>query len=347
MRVVITGATGNVGTSLVLRLSADPEVSEIVGIARRVPAWSVPKVTWRAADVVDADLTAHFAGADAVVHLAWAIQPSRQPSVLRAINVDGSQRVFEAVIAAGVPTLVSASSIGAYAPGPKQPPVTEEWPATGIEGSFYSRHKAETERQLDVLEAAAPGIRVVRLRPGLIFKREAATGVRRLFLGPFLPPLRPWLVPLLPVPSDLRLQAVHTEDVAEAYRLALHRDVRGAFNIAAAPILGPTELGELLGARTVPVPWAVLEAAATATWRARLQPSPAGWVRMAQHVPMMDTARARTELGWRASWSAGDALLDLLDGLRRRSGFRTPPLDPRTTAPARLPELQTGVGARP
>jgi UDP-glucose 4-epimerase len=169
----------------------------------------------------------------------------------------------------------------------------------------------------------------VRLRPGLIFKREAATEIRRLFAGPLLPaPLvRSELIPVVPDVPRLRFQAVHSLDVGEAYRLALASDARGAFNIAAEPVIDPAVLAELLGARRVPVQGRVLRAAADVTWRLHLQPSPAGWIDLALGVPIMDTTRARTELGWRERRSATEALQELLDGMRERADYPTPPLE--------------------
>jgi UDP-glucose 4-epimerase len=155
MRIVVTGATGNVGTSVVSALAADPRVQEIAGVARRVPTLRVPRTEWVRADVVTDPLEPVFDGADAVIHLAWAIQPSRDPATLRAINVDGSRRVFEAAAAMNVAALVHASSIGVYSPGPKDRPVDESWPRDGISTSFYSRHKAEAERILDEVEREA------------------------------------------------------------------------------------------------------------------------------------------------------------------------------------------------
>ena len=72
-------------------------------------------------------------------------------------------------------------------PGPKDRAVDEGWPTDGIPTAYYSRHKAETERRLDRLVRERPDIRCVRLRPALIFKRDAGSGIRRLFLGPLLP----------------------------------------------------------------------------------------------------------------------------------------------------------------
>jgi nucleoside-diphosphate-sugar epimerase len=189
----------------------------------------------------------------------------------------------------------------------------------------------------------------VRLRPGLIFKREAATEIRRLFAGPFLPnPLvRTSLIPVVPRIARLRFQAVHSHDVADAYRLAIVRDdARGAYNVAAEPVLDPDELGRLLGARPVPVPPALLRIGADLTWKLRLQPTPKGWVDMGLGVPIMSTERIRTELGWNPKHTAGEALLDLLAGMRDGSAVDTPPLATDTSGPARVREFATGVGRK-
>jgi nucleoside-diphosphate-sugar epimerase len=348
MRVVITGATGNVGTSVLAALEREPRVTEIVGLARRVPESLVlPKVRWRQADVTTTPLAPIFAGADAVVHLAWAIQPSHEEEAMEGVNVLGSQRVFGAAAEAGVGALVHASSVGVYSPGPKDRQVDESWPADGIPTSAYSRHKVRVERLLDDLSAGSR-MRVVRLRPGLIFKAEAASEIRRFFLGPLLPNLlvRPRLIPFVPDVPGLRFQAVHADDVGEAYRQAVVREVDGAFNVAAEPTIGPPELAALLRARRLPVPAAALRAAASLSWRAHLQPADAGWIDLALGVPLMDSGRARRELGWEPRVTSLDALGELLAGLRHGRGGETPPLDPQAGGPLRAGELATGIGAR-
>lgn len=349
MRVVVVGATGNVGTSVLRALADDPEVESVLGLARRAPGMSFPKTEWGQVDVArSTDLAARFAGADAVVHLAWLIQPGRDRAALYAVNVEGSRRVFQATVDAGVPALVYASSVGAYAPGPKDRGVDESWPTTGIETSMYSRHKAAVERVLDRVEKEAPSLRAVRLRPGLIFKRDAASGIRRLFAGPLLPtPLvRPGLIPVVPDDPRLVFQAVHSLDVGEAYRLAVKGDARGAFNVAAEPVLDPPQLADMLGARRVRLPGRVLRAGAALSWRLRLQPSEPGWVDMALSVPVMDCARAHEQLGWRPRRTSVEALRELLEGVRDGAGIDTPPLAPGTGGPMRIRELLTGVGSR-
>jgi nucleoside-diphosphate-sugar epimerase len=345
---VVVDASGNVGTSLLAALADEPEVGSVLGVARRRPADAFAKTEWREADVTSDDLLPLFRGADAVVHLAWAIQPSRDAAALRRTNVSGSARVFRAAADAKVPALVYASSVGAYSAGPKERRVDESWPTDGIPTSFYSRHKAQVERLLDRFEHEHGGVRVVRLRPGLVFKRGAASGVRRLFAGPFLPSplLRRALVPLVPAHPDLRFQGVHSLDVGHAYRLALTREVRGAFNVAADPVLDGPELARLAGARAVPVSRRLLRGGVALTWRLRLQPSPPGWLDLALGVPLMDTSRARRELGWTPAWTAAEALVELVEGMREAAGLATPPLAPGTGGPARSRELLSGLGER-
>jgi nucleoside-diphosphate-sugar epimerase len=338
-----------VGTSLLRALADEPAVDSILGLARRIPDADFPKTEWRQADVARSPLRPHFEGADAVVHLAWLIQPGRDKQTVHEVNVDGSARVFGAAAAAGVPSLVYASSVGAYAPGPKDRRVDESWPTTGIASSFYSRHKAEVERLLDRFESEHPDTRVVRLRPGLIFKREAGSGIRRLFAGPLLPSalVQPRLIPVVPAHPRLVFQAVHSYDVGHAYRLALvNEEARGPFNIAAEPVLDPAELGRVLDARPVRVPGALLRGAAALSYRLRLQPSEPGWVDMGLGVPLMDVSRAHAELGWTPEWSSAEALLDLLEGIRAGAGLDTPPLESGGAGPLRAREFASGVGAR-
>jgi UDP-glucose 4-epimerase len=348
MRVVIVGASGNVGSSLIRELSGTPQVDSLLGVARRRPQLALPKTEWAQADIARDDLESLFEGADAVVHLAWLIQPSRDGNALARANLEGSARVFRAAASTRVPALVYASSVGAYTPGPKDRLVDESWPVGGVRSSFYSRHKAEVERRLDVFEHEHPRVRVVRLRPALIFKRSAASGIRRLFAGPFLPTalLRPRFVPAVPDIPGLRFQAVHTDDVASAYREAILRDVRGAFNIAAEPVLDPERLAGIFEARRVRMPAGLARGLMLLLWKAHLQPTPPGWLDLGLGVPLLDTTRARRELEWAPRVDAEQALRELLEGMREGAGEATPPLSPETSGLLRNRELASGIGRR-
>ena len=340
MRIVVTGATGNVGSRLVPQLLAEPSVTSVVGLARRLPAEPDPRAEWHAVDVAETDLTPLLAGADVVVHLAWLLQPAHDPDEMRRVNLGGTRRVLAGVAAAGVPALVHASSVGAYSPGPKAPRATEDHPTGGISTSTYSRHKAEAERMLDAFEVEHPERRVVRLRPGVVLQGDAASELARYFLGPFVPQslVRTSLLPVVPRVDRLALQVVHAADMAAAYVLACVRPVTGAFNIATEPVLDPPTLAAILGARQVPVPVALVRGLVELTWRLHLQPTDPGWVDLGRLTPLLDTTRARTELGWTPRYDAAQALLETVEAMGDGRGGDTPVMRPRATGPARVLE---------
>jgi nucleoside-diphosphate-sugar epimerase len=347
-RVVVVGATGNVGTSLVAALADDASVGSIVGVARRMPEWQPPKTVWVTRDVASDELVDAFRGADCVVHLGWLFQPTHDPTATWRANVIGSIRVFEAAAAAGVTTLIYASSVGAYSPGPKHEAVDETWPTHGWSEAAYTREKAYVERVLDAYELQHPEMRVVRMRPGFIFKPQAADQQRRLFAGPLVPNrlIRPAAVPIVPDLPGLRFQAVHTADVAAAYRLAVERPVRGAFNIAADPVVDARLLAECLHARVVRVPARAVRAATAALWKLHVVPTSPYLLDAVLRLPIMNTQRARDELGWTPRYTSRDAIEAFISGIREGSGMPTPPLE-SPLAGGRIQELRTGVGERP
>ncbi|MFC4000063.1 NAD-dependent epimerase/dehydratase family protein [Prauserella oleivorans] len=348
LRVVVTGATGNLGTSVIEALDEDPRIGSITGVARRAPEWSTPKLHMETLDLTqaaEAELDRVLTGADVVIHLAWAFQPTRDPVTTWRVNVLGAIRVFEAVARCEVPALLYSSSVGAYSPGPKDRTVDEHWPTHGWPSAAYTREKSYLERFLDAFGRSNPQTRIVRIRPAFVFKREAASEQRRIFAGPLLPTglIRPGLVPVVPDIPGLRVQAVHSADVGEAFRLATLNPVRGPFNIAAEPVVDAALLAELLGARTVPVPrWAVRPALAAA-WQLRAVPASAELFDAVVRLPLMDTMRAKTDLAWTPRYTAADAIGEFLTGLREQSGMATPRLRSRRPG-GRLGELASGVG---
>ncbi|KZX21441.1 NAD-dependent epimerase/dehydratase family protein [Rathayibacter tanaceti] len=336
MRIAIVGATGNLGTALLRRLHGEAGVEEVVGIARRAPrphSEEYRGVRWVEVDLASSEaprlLREAFAGMDAVVHLAWALQPSHDEPFQRLIDVGGTAAVLAAAAVAGVGQIAVASSVGAYSAASKAIRVDEDWPTGGLHTSTYSRHKAANERAMDAFEAEHPGIVVTRLRPGLVFQRGAATEIAGLFAGPHYPTrwLRALRAPVLPLPRTLIFQAVHADDVADAFWRALDRRAGGAFNIAAEPVLTPERLARAFGARPVTVPFGLLRSIITATWHLRLQRTDAGWLDIAGNVPVMSTERARAELGWTPNRTAEEALAELVAGLADRATVAgSPPL---------------------
>ncbi|MBD8703849.1 NAD-dependent epimerase/dehydratase family protein [Frigoribacterium sp. CFBP9039] len=324
MRVVVVGATGNLGTALLRRLQAEPRVTELAGVARRGPRSASPPygdVTWFGIDIGDdaapEQLAAAFAGADAVVHLGWALQPSHDRDAMYRTNVTGTSHVLDAVVRARVPHVLIASSVGAYSRGPKGRRVDESYKTRGVRHSSYSSYKATNESVLDGFSRQHPDVVVTRMRPGLVFQAAAAREIVGLFAGRWVPTT--WLSrfrpPFLPLSPRFVSQVVHADDVADAFWRAIDRRAGGAFNLAAEPLVDSYSIAEAFGSRVVPVPYRVLRTAALVTWLLRLQPTEPGWLDIAAKIPAMSTEKARRELGWAPTRTADETLREFVGGL--------------------------------
>ena len=338
MLIAVTGASGSIGTAF-LRRCADATDWSIRAVARHVPtAAPYTGVDWVACDVGAADavptLTEAFTGADAVLHLAWAVHPTRDEPPQRRTDIVGTDQVLAAAAKAGVSHVVHASSVAAYRPTDRFTRVSEDAPLGGVSHNPYSLDKVAAERLLDRFAAAHPDIRVARIRPAAVLQRAAAGELARWTMSPLIPGRllgRRWLP--VPVWPGLRLQAVHADDVAEALRLILLRRATGAFNLAAEPVLTGTELASVLGGFPVTVPRALAHLLAWPTWRLGLQPMHPGWLALADSAALADADRARAELGWQPRVSARDTLVELVEGIRDSAGMPSRPLRPQPTGP--------------
>jgi len=343
VRIAITGASGNVGTAVLRALVEEPVVTSIVGIASRVPradgsstvAFPHDRANWVRVDLADDSaasqerLRAALNHADVVVHLAWARTPSHDADLLDAVNVDGTRRVLDAAVAGGVQHVVVASSAGVYAPAPDPLPRDEQWARTGIPGSLHSIQKLAVERELDRFERAHPGIVVTRVRTPLVLHPDAATELGHAYLGHLLPPrvLRRDHPPVLPWVRGMRLQAVHADDLAAAYRTIVRGRHPGAFNVAGPQVLDGAGVAEATGAASVrEVSRGVARAALAVAWRAHATPLSPDWLDLVLGIPVLDADRAATALRWAPRYTTADTLRAVTTAAGRGRGFPSPPL---------------------
>lgn len=340
-RIVITGASGNVGTALLRRLAEDGTDYEIIGVARRRPPPDgvYRPVQWHELDLADpcveTQLLNVFRDVQCVIHLAWGFQPTRNTRYLDAVAINGSSAVLSAAHNAKVPQLVHMSSVGTYAPGRYGEKVDESWSTAGIRSSAYSRAKSTVEHMLDDYERRNPdGVGITRMRPGFIMQRDAAPGLRRYTLPAYLDSR--WLrwLPVLPLDRSLCVSIVHADDVADACVRAIERGATGPFNLAAEPPVSRDDIAKVLRAHPIHVPSGLLGLAVEASWRARLQPIDRGWLDMAFTLPLLNTGRARDVLDWSPRWESAAALADLIDGFLHDSGTPSPVLRSRSLVEA-------------
>jgi len=339
LTVAVTGPTGTFGFGLIPLLQSDDRVTRIVGIARRpfdpaVYGWT--KLEYRRGDVRDpAALRDAFAGADVVVHLAFLVTGAASAEVLRSVNVEGTLNAFRAAAQAGARRFVYASSVAAYGFHHDNPVgMTEEWPVRPAARLFYAQEKAELEHRLqaEATRFAAdrgPGPALYLLRPPVVLGPHAV-GAKDLLPGPLAPlgrvlsgqigrigrvpvPL-PVLVPVLP------LQFVHEADLGQALLLCVvAAGPPGAYNIAADGILSTADVAREFGLIPLPLPASPARFTARVIAALPFLPPALQWVEAASHPAIMDTSKARRDLGWVPRCTALEALRSTIGGDPARS----------------------------
>jgi nucleoside-diphosphate-sugar epimerase len=327
LTVAVTGPTGTFGFGLVPILEQDPRIGRVVGIARRPfdPAdhgWT--KMEYRQGDVRDpAALEQAFAGADVVVHLAFLITGGASRETIRAINVDGTLNAFRAASAAGATRFVYASSVAAYGFHPDNPVgMTEEWPVRRAARLFYAQEKAELEELLQQEAASHPEVDLYLLRPPVVLGPHTV-GAKDLLPGPLAPVGRrlTGLVGRLPVPvpalvPTVPVQFIHEDDVGQAFLLCIvGAGPAGAYNIAGDGVMTGPEVAREFGIAAVPVPGGLAHAAArvaSSLPRLPFAPPAADWVEAMSHPAIMDTSKAKRELGWSPRYTSVEALRETI-----------------------------------
>jgi len=328
LTVAVTGPTGEIGRAFLGALERSSEVGRVLGMARRPfhpAAQGLQKVSYRRGDVLDRGAVADLVkDADVVVHLAFIIMGG--PEETSAVNMDGSRNVFEAAASAGVKRLVYASSVAAYGfHGDNPQPLTEEVPARGSAGHYYSAQKAEVETILhEALSGSSTAAYV--LRPCIVGGPDAPllidslpyTQISERLPGPVLRLLDgvPILKPVLPDPG-VPFQLVHHDDVASAMRAAvLGRGAPGIYNLAGAGQLTVKQLAEELGWYSIPVPELAIDVVAEMVGRLGFLPAQAQWVAAFREPVIMDTTKARRELRWRPTHDALQTLRETIAAAR-------------------------------
>lgn len=276
------------------------------------------KVSYRRGDILDrGSLAALFDGVDVVVHLAFAIFGGREET--HRVNLEGSRNVFEMAAAGGVERLVYASSVAAYGFHPENPrPLTEEVPARGSEGFYYSAQKAELESTLDEVLVGS-GVDAYVFRPCVVAGPRATMLIEKTVesvrLGDPLPPLRrglsrlPLLKPVLPDPG-VPIQLVHHDDVARALAAAIAgKGEPGAYNLAGEGEISIADIARALGWRSVPLPGPAVGLGAGVARRLSFVTPQLEWATAVRTPVLMDTAKARRELDWEPRFDADETLL--------------------------------------
>ena len=172
LTVAVTGVAGYVGSRLVRSLCADDRVGRVLGFDLRAPAFRSDKLVFDTLDIRDRRLASRMRGVDALVHLAFVMDPIRDESEMHEVNVGGSQNVFNCTAEASVGKIVYLSSATVYGAHPNNEcPLTEDSPLRANLDFSYAAHKLEVEYIAKEFRSEHPGIALDAASK--IFERQA------------------------------------------------------------------------------------------------------------------------------------------------------------------------------
>ncbi|MBM3948016.1 MAG: NAD-dependent epimerase/dehydratase family protein [SAR202 cluster bacterium] len=317
-RIAITGASGYVGSNLIRRLEREDWVKSILAIdIRSLPQASAAnsKVTFVHHDVLGPlnDLFKRH-GTEAVVHLAFVLQPGHNEKAICRVNIEGTRGVLESAALAGVRQVVYLGSTTVYGAHPDNPPLlTEESPVRPVEGFQYGVDKARAETVIQEFSKRHPEIKVAILRGCPVLGPQVDNFISRAFSKPFLVALKGF---------DPPMQLLHEEDLSDLMTYCITRRISGLYNVAGDGVIRWSEMGRMLGRKLLHLPPAILYGVTGATWRLRLQSdSPPSGLAFIQYPWTASTEKIRRELGVRFRYSSRDAWMAFAQRLR---GGRVP-----------------------
>lgn len=311
--VLVTGSSGYIGRLLVAELAARVRVRQLGAVvaADIRPPDTVPDgATFVRHDVRDAGLDAVLKehGVSVVVHLASIVTPPKGSTrdFEYAVDVEGTRRVLDACVAAGVRRIVVTSSGAAYGYHADNPPLLrEDDPIRGNESFAYSWHKRLVEEMLARYAREHPSLEQVIFRVGTILGATVGNQITALFEKPRLLAVRGSASPFV---------FVHDRDVVGCLVRAVDSPVTGTFNVAGDGALSIDQIAALLGKRVLRVPAWLLQGALHILRPLGLTRYGPAQVDFLRYRPVLDNTRLKNEFGYRPAMTSQEAFLAWRDG---------------------------------
>lgn len=309
MKVAVTGCAGYIGQRLLGLLEDDPEVESVLGIDIRSPGNQWSKLTLRTMDIRRPELGRVLANAevDALVHLAFIVDPIHDELEMHDVNVRGTMNVCDAAATAKVQQLVIASSATAFGAFPDNPPRLKESDPTRPHPTFaYPAHKHALEVVGRAFAKRNPDVAVAFVRPCIVYGPHVDNYLSRFLLD-------------LPIVIDVdganaELQFVHEDDVARVFYQVLKSGESGNFHAVGQGVVSVSEVGELTGKPVVALPGWLVRPIIGLLWhlRAPLIEGPPGMLDFLRYPWLLDDRETRRKLGLSAPRTSRAVLKELI-----------------------------------
>jgi len=309
--VVVTGASGSVGSRLIRSLVDRDDVSRVVAIDQVKPGLDHPKLYVAEVDLSalsqkqESDIAREAAGATAIIHLAWAAGDDDVSSVEEQknrarSNVKAVKAALDLASVCGVAAFVHVSSATVYgAWSDNDVPLSEQSRILPNPELPFAVAKAEAERVIAEWSEANRSVAVAVLRPAV----TVGSADRRLYReldGTGVPGFA----------SEGRLvQYLHVDDLAAAVEFAWDQGLDGVFNVAPDSGIAEEEARRLAGglaALDVPGrPGALLAALGWKVWRKGVPPEALAYA----IYPWVVSPDRLVGAGWKPAYSSAEAFV--------------------------------------
>ena len=294
MRYLITGGSGYIGGRLVDHLSRRDDTERIVIADVKPPGPFKPKTEFKQLDVRDRAAVRQAVEAarpDALIHLAFILNPIRDEALMYDVDVGGTQNVLEAASAADVQHVLVTSSATAYGAFPDNPvPIDEDHPVRGAPDYAYARDKADADRLCQLWALRHPDRKMTIVRPCIVFGPSVNNYIVRFWTK------QPFQADLGNLDSPM--QFVHEDDVVDALTGLLEGGHEGAYNLAGDGYTTLRETSEIAGLPVRRMPLGPYRAFARAMWRLRVSEAPAGQIEFARWPWVVSIDKLKETLGW-------------------------------------------------
>jgi UDP-glucose 4-epimerase len=323
--VLVTGACRFLGGYLTARLAQNPLINNVIAVDAIAPSKDLLRRMGRA-EFVRADIRNPFIAkvirsgdVDTVVHAAAASYAPRAGgrAALKELNVMGAIQLFAACQKApSVRRVILKSTSEVYGSSSRDPVMfTEDSSSRRPPGEGFARDSIDIEGYARGLGRRRPDIAVTILRLANMIGPAMDTALSRYLAGPVVPTV---------IGQDARLQLLHEQDALGALERATMAAKAGTFNIGAPGIIMMSQAIRRSGRIALPVPrfglWAV-DSLMRATRYTEVDREQLDYL---SYGRVMDTARMRSDLGYKPKWTTTEAFDDYVRG----RGL-TPIVDPR------------------
>jgi len=314
MKVAITGISSFLASEILPMLDKDNSISEILGLDLVERDFKSTKVIFKQRDVRDPQIEKDLIGYDTLLHLAFIVNPRKDKKEIYSINIEGSRNMFICAIKAGVKKIVHASSVAAYGSFPNNPiPIKEALPLRKMKKDFYYHDtKYAVEKIIDELEETHPEIIFTRIRPHIFLGKTIENTFKSFFKGKII----------FGVGADNLWQFVYITDVAKMFYLALINNAPGAYNCGGDNPITMEVLGKKLNKKSKNIPYKLALGLLLFLQKIRiLKVDLAGWIRMGKYPIIVDSTKAKKELGWEPEFDTFGAIKKFLEDLEEIEGL--------------------------